>query len=180
MTRRMKEMGFVRIFRKILGLTLLILVFGVPASFAEPIHGHPQRKLSDLGLLPEEIISMGEFSRKIKSQDHLVIFDARGSRSYQAGHIRGAVLPLSEEYYREEALFQSGIIKKLPDRDAVLAEQVKKYSKDQPIVTYCSDGCQASVVLFFSLKKLGFKEVQVMDGGFESWRANKFPVDAPI
>lgn len=148
---------------------------GQPGASAPPV-GHPVKTLSQLGLLPGEIISIQQLKNKITRGDQFVLFDARGKQSYDEGHIRGAVLPLSEDYYRAEQLFRNGLTPNYPDRDKALAERIARYPKDLPIVTYCSDGCQASVVMFFSLKRLGYKYVKVMDGGFETWEKKGYPV----
>ncbi|MEI8344683.1 MAG: rhodanese-like domain-containing protein, partial [Candidatus Omnitrophota bacterium] len=59
-------------------------------------------------------------------------------------------------------------------------ERTAGYAKDVQMVTYCSDGCQAGVVLLFTLKRLGFKNVQVLDGGLQAWEQKGFPISLPV
>ena len=128
------------------------------------------------GLLPEERISMKELLHKLAGKHKFVLFDARGKKSYDESHIDGAILPLSPDYYQNEELFRTGIVKDPPDRDKDLSESLKKYPKDFPIVTYCNDHCQASAVLLLQIKHLGFTKVRAMEDGIQSWQAKGYPV----
>lgn len=131
---------------------------------------------TESGLFPDEIVSMDELRSLLEAPSPPTVLDARGSDSFHEGHVRSAVLPLSQEYYRQEALFREGLVKNLPDVEKALAEGTKKYPKDAAIVTYCNDHCEASTVLFYKLKKLGFTRVRVMKPGFQSWRGKGYPV----
>lgn len=131
------------------------------------------------GVYPEEVISMKELRDMQMKKRKILIFDARAKKSYDDGHIEQALLPLSENYYRTEELFRTGIIKSMTlDRDKDLADHMNQYPKNIPVVTYCSDGCQAGSVLLLQLKRLGFTDVRVLDDGFQTWQKNGYPVSS--
>lgn len=129
------------------------------------------------GLNDDEVISSDVLRAKMLRGEKLVVFDARTKRSYGEGRVAGALLPLSDEYYRKEALFAQGIVKKLPDRSRALAEGTRKYPKNTPIVTYCNTGCQSGAVLLYDLKRLGFTDVRDLEDGFQVWESKGYPVE---
>ncbi len=130
------------------------------------------------GLYENELVSMETVHTKQLNNVRFVLFDARSSKSFYEGHIPGALLPYAPEYYEKEELFRQGRLKELPESDAFLEQAMKMYPKDVEIVTYCSDGCQASAVLVFKLKKLGYKYSRAMENGFQAWQAKNYPVSA--
>ena len=129
-----------------------------------------------MGLFEDEVISIDALRQKQISRNKFILIDARNKQSYDDGHIEGAVLSLTPEYYHQEELFRMGVIQSLPSSDTALAESMKKYPKDTPIVTYCNDHCQASAVLLLKVKRLGFQNIQAMEGGFQSWQQKGYPV----
>ena len=134
-------------------------------------------KVGTKGLPAEMLISAEELRQSQLKGKRLILFDARSQTSYQQAHIKGAVLPLNSEYYKQQELFKKGAIAHLPDADAALAEATKRYPKDKPIIAYCSSGgCQASAVLVLQLKRLGFTNVKDMAEGFETWEKKGYPV----
>ena len=110
-------------------------------------------QLSIKDLSPEERISADELRDWQLKNVEFVLFDARNMKSYVTGHIQGAILPLTPEYYRQDDLFRNGIIASPPDRDRALAEGTQKYSKETRIVTYCNRNCNASTILLVQLKR---------------------------
>ena len=136
-------------------------------------------KVTKHGVYPEEVISMKELRDMLMKKKNLLIFDARGKKSYDEAHILGALLPLSEDYYHAEELFRTGVIKNMTaDRDKDLADHIKQYPRNVPVVTYCNDGCQAGSVLLLQLKRLGFTDVRVLDEGFQTWQKTGGPVSS--
>lgn len=161
-------------------LTLFLILLTV-AVFSRPVLAHPEdcqndQPCHDGGLTDKEVISAEALRDKILHGEKFVLFDARSKRSYEQAHISGAILPLTEEYYRKEDLFAKGKIARLPDRGKALAQALRRYPKDTEIVTYCGDQCQASAVLLFEIKKLDFKNVRAMTPGFQSWTEKGYPV----
>ncbi len=131
------------------------------------------------GLPLEMVISADELRRMQLKKKNFILLDARGEKNYEEAHIQGALLPLSPEYYRRENLFKKGIANHPPDAEAALRENMKQYSKDMPIVTYCSSGgCQASAVLALQIKRLGFNDVRAMEDGIQTWDKKGYPVRA--
>lgn len=130
------------------------------------------------GLFAEELISMEELQKILDRGDKVLILDARGKQSYDSGHVKGAVLPLTDGFYEKEEQFRKGLIRSLPDREKDLAVSAKRFEKSTPIVTYCSDECQASAVLLIQLKRLGFADVRALSDGFQTWQKSGHPVEA--
>ncbi len=149
---------------KIIFLTVLIALGSYAAEAS-----------SRKGLPAEMTISADELQKK--QLKNIVLFDARSEKSYQESHIQGALLPLTSEYYQQENLFKKGLSSHSPDEDKALRENMKKYSKNTPIVTYCSSGgCQASAVLALQIKRLGFKDVRAMEDGIQTWTKKGYPI----
>lgn len=130
------------------------------------------------GGFEDELISIDELRPILGKASTPLVLDARGAETFRQGHIKGAKLPLSEYYYRQEELFRSGLVKEMPDSEKELTRGMQRYSKDTPIVTYCNDNCGASTVLMQRLKKLGFSHIKVLTPGYQSWVQKGYPVTA--
>ena len=183
-------------FRNVLGAAapfFFLLVFSVSAPAAVSTASSPQAegpaknppfelaKKTSHGLFPEEIISIQDLRARQTEGKKTVILDARGKQSYEAGHIAGAVLPLTPAFYAQEEKFRQGLLKMPPDREKDLPAGVAQYDKNATVVTYCNDECQAGAVLLIQLKRLGFKDVFALDPGYQSWQKAGYPVEpAPV
>jgi rhodanese-related sulfurtransferase len=114
---------------------------------------HPDRPSADIG---------GEDALLLHSRGTLFL-DARRSKVYEEGHIRGArSFPVWESDIdaRVKALYEEGL-----DQSA-------------PVVVYCSGGnCEDSHMLAQRLYMVGFDNVLVYTGGFPDWEARKAPVE---
>ncbi len=160
-----------------MGFIVPVLVLG-SCFFHGPVAAvDAQTQFSKAGLLADEVISMEELRNKQIRNERFVLFDARTKQSYDEGHIQGARLPLSADYYKKQELFRMRVLSRMPDMDKELVKSVKAFPKDKAIVTYCNDKCQASAVLALKLKSLGFKSVRAMEGGFQSWKKKGYPVE---
>jgi rhodanese-related sulfurtransferase len=124
---------------------------------------------------PEEVITVDELRGLQEKKTELILFDARSQKSHETARITGAVLPLTDDFYQQMELFRQNLISAPPDRQAALKEGMQRYPKDTRIVTYCNRDCQASTVLLLELKRLGFKNVQAMEEGFEAWQEKGYP-----
>ncbi len=113
-------------------------------------------------------------------QTHFTLLDARNLNSYQIEHIEGAVLPMSSEYYAQQALFQSHVISSPPDTDEFLKRSMEKYPKGTKLITYCHKGCQVSEVLMLKLRALGFTDVKFMRDGIDAWKEKGYPVVSTV
>ena len=152
---------------------LLLAIFGTASPRAE------EAVRSKNGLLPDEIISSEDLKAKLDAHEDFLLLDARPRKTYDGGHIVGAELPRSEEYYRQEDLFTSGLAPSPADPDAGLAEGMKSIPRDRPVVTYCNSNCHASAMLALSLKKQGFTNVRSMEEGYQEWEKKDYPVVKP-
>ena len=152
----------------------LFLSRSLPAGFCE---NGPSKAYPIGGLAEDEVISMDALRQKQLDHDRFLLIDARSKKSYDEGHLEGAILPLTADYYKQEELFRLGIIPESPEKEKALAEAMRVYPKDMPIITYCNDHCQASAVLVYKLKKLGFRDARAMEEGYQSWE-KKFPSSA--
>jgi rhodanese-related sulfurtransferase len=114
---------------------------------------HPDRPSADI---------TGEDALLLHSRGTLFL-DARRSKVFEEGHIRGArSFPVWESDIdaRVKALYEEGL-----DQSA-------------PVVVYCSGGnCEDSHMLAQRLYMVGFDNVLVYTGGFPDWEARKAPVE---
>ena len=84
--------------------------------------------------------------------------DVRTDREWARGRVKGAIhIPVKEV-------------------DADAAAEIP--DKNQPIVTYCAAGPRAAKGAA-ALRKLGYKDVTAMTGGYSDWQAAHDPVDLP-
>ncbi|MFN2387430.1 MAG: rhodanese-like domain-containing protein [Thermoanaerobaculia bacterium] len=114
---------------------------------------HPDRPSADI---------TGDDALLLHSRGTLFL-DARRSKVFEEGHIRGArSFPVWEADIdaRVKALYEEGL-----DQSA-------------PLVVYCSGGsCEDSHMLAQRLYMVGFDNVLVYTGGFPDWEARKAPVE---
>lgn len=84
--------------------------------------------------------------------------DARMPDEFIEGHIKGAInIPF--------------------DGDESYREILKKISKDEPIVTYCSGTeCDLSILLGDELFEKGYKKVYIFFGGWNDWLEKGYPI----
>ncbi len=154
-------------------LTALAALFLLNAHF---VFAEAQTQILAHGLLKEEVIFADDLRNWQRKKANFILIDARDDKSYQTLHIEGAVLSLPAEYFRQRELNKEGILPTPPDTQKFLSENMQKYPKDTKIVTYCNANCGASAALLFSLKKMGFTNVQSMEEGIQGWQAKGYPV----
>jgi rhodanese-related sulfurtransferase len=85
------------------------------------------------------------------NNERAIIIDTRASEIFRAGHILGAVC--------------------LPDNDLSRFERYKA----QPIILVCARGLQ-SASLAAKLRKQGFTQLMMLNGGMQAWLAANLPV----
>ena len=132
-------------------------VLASPASLT--IHLHP------------EIVAKMDYMKKLVDhpEKDIVIVDARPSKRYRNGHLRGA-----ESLYWENALVsEKEPLLKSPDqlRQLFTAATVTGNKK---VVSYCEVGLQASYVYMLA-RYLGF-DAAMYDGSYSEWSDAKQPV----
>lgn len=121
--------------------------------------------------LHPEVVAKMEYVKKLVSdpEDGVVIVDARPSKRYRNGHLRG-----SGSFYWENALVsEKEPLLKSPEelRQLFVAAGVTGKKK---AVSYCEVGLQASYVYMLA-RYLGF-EAAMYDGSYNEWSDAKQPV----
>ena len=100
------------------------------------------------------LLSVTEFSEKLKTVEQAQLVDVRTPDEYMGGHLANAV--------------------NIDYRNSNFQEQVSKLDKSKPVFVYClSGGRSASAAQF--MRSSGFSEVYEMDGGMISWRNAGLP-----
>lgn len=130
-----------------------------PKSGSLTVHLHP------------EIIAKMDFMRKLVDDPDsaVVIVDARPSKRYRSGHLRG-----SESLYWEDALVsEKEPLLKSPDQIRQLFATAGITGKTKA-VSYCEVGLQASYVYMLA-RYLGF-DAAMYDGSYSEWSEAKQPV----
>ena len=163
--------------KKCFSMTAAVLFASI--FFGSALYASPETAKSQNGLFPEEIVSADALKKMLDEHEKFVLFDARDKRSFEISHIRDAVLPRTEDYYRQEELFRTGLTPVSPDANAALKEAVQQSPRTTPIVTYCNANCHASSALALQLKGLGFTNVRSMEEGIQAWEKKDYPVVKP-
>ncbi len=97
-----------------------------------------------------------ELKDKLEERKSLSIVDLRDRDSFEHEHIKGALcVPLME----------------LTDAEQLL-------NKDQEVVVYCDRSrCDICPSAAEKLERMGFKEVEILQEGFEEWKEKGGPVN---
>lgn len=97
----------------------------------------------------------------------ILLIDIREAAEFQRGYIPGAVLS-------PRGLLEFEI-HGLVERTATNADVAPQ---DREIVLYCGTGGRSALAAE-TLTKMGYKNVQSMDGGIVAWAASRLPIDVP-
>jgi rhodanese-related sulfurtransferase len=96
-------------------------------------------------------ISIGDLKTAMASSQKIVLLDANGTDSWQAGHIRGAI---------DFSAKQDELAKLLPRDKNVL------------VVAYCGNPqCPAYHAAAVAAKKLGYKNIKHLVAGIQGWKS---------
>jgi molybdopterin/thiamine biosynthesis adenylyltransferase/rhodanese-related sulfurtransferase len=95
----------------------------------------------------------------LRERPDAVIIDVRESTEWEQGHLPGAV-HISKSYIEQRC--EAAI----PDHDA-------------PVVLYCASGVR-SLFAAQTLRELGYTNVSSMSGGFQGWKSQGLPWEAPV
>lgn len=101
------------------------------------------------------LVSANDAEQALKDAELLI--DVREESEYAAGHLPGAVH------------MSRGVI------EAKLGAEPRFAKPEMRIVRYCRTDARATLVAD-ALQKMGYAEVQVLAGGYESWRTAGHPV----
>jgi rhodanese-related sulfurtransferase len=105
---------------------------------------------------PAEILEPEEVLTLLSDNDKKpVIIDLREVSSFTIGHIAGA-----ENIPFDRANFQ---------------KRATGYDKKSPILIYCGKGLKTEEAAEL-LKNSGFKDIYILQGGFESWKNKGFEI----
>jgi sulfur-carrier protein adenylyltransferase/sulfurtransferase len=91
--------------------------------------------------------------------DDTVVVDVREASEWEQGHLPNAV-HISKSYVEQQ------IESAVPDRDT-------------PVVLYCAGGVR-SLFAAQTLEQLGYTNVASMKGGFQAWKSQGLPWEAPV
>ncbi len=91
-----------------------------------------------------------------KKDGKVVVLDVRTPEEYKAGHIAGAT--------------------NIDFKAADFADKAGKLDKDKTYVVHCQSGRRSTASLE-TFKKLGFKNIIHLDGGFAGWEKAQQPVE---
>jgi len=130
-----------------LKLSLLIFISILTLSCTDKKNSKTDKQLGEI-----KQISALEFKENSKNNS---VIDIRTPQEYSQGHIEGAV---NINYY-----------------DKTFLEQVAKLDKEKPIYIYCRSGSRTSSAAK-KLKKIGFSEVNDLEGGIISWSRNQYKI----
>ena len=101
-------------------------------------------------------LSIEEVKAKLESGDAFRLIDVREGEEYTRGHLPGA-----ESLCK--GIIERDIEEKVPDAET-------------PIVLYCGGGFR-SALAGDNLKKMGYKKVHSMWGGWRAWTEAGYPVE---
>lgn len=134
---------------------LLILVFIIPITF---VNG-------------QDIITAQELSKIIK-KDNVVVVSTRTTSDYKKVHITGAV------HVDHMTLYNDGPVKNMLKNPGDIATILgsKGISESKTIVLYDDGSGKYSGRLYWILSYLGAKDVKILDGHMDAWKAARKPV----
>jgi rhodanese-related sulfurtransferase len=95
-----------------------------------------------------------ETKKKMDAGEKMIIVDVREDNEWARGHIPGAV-------HLGKGVIERDIEKAIPD-------------KETPLVLYCGGGFRSALAAD-NLRKMGYRNVTSMDGGWRGWTESGFP-----
>lgn len=111
-------------------------------------------------LPPAPTIDLAQFRAAVQNKSALIL-DARPEPFFVRGHVPGA-LNLTRDNFAHDYRQLSGVL---------------KAASDKPVIVYCSGGiCHDSRLVANALRTLGFTNVTVFTGGWETWSAAGLPL----
>lgn len=126
-------------------------------------------------LLAQDLISVQDLSKKLMDKK-TVIVSARKSNDYKAVHIRNAVNVPYNELQTEDGI--KGML--LPVNE--IAKMLGKVgiTTDKSVVVYDEGSGKYAGRVYWILKYLGVKDVKMLDGNLEAWKAARKPVTKSV
>lgn len=113
-----------------------------------------------------------EVEQLVKELDSIKIIDVRDNKKFYKGHIKGALnFPVRLSYYNQN--IDGKII--TPHRMQTISRNLGIDVDDQ-IVVYDGGVFFDAARLFWTLEVYGFKNVKILNAGYEEWSSKKLPI----
>jgi len=103
-----------------------------------------------------ESISAKELKTKIKNNEKLILLDLRGTKT------NNCILAY-KNYFIKNGRINNSIYKLIPNLEA-------------EIIVYSSYSFLNSEIAFLNLQSMGYKNIEVLEGGIESWIELDYPI----
>jgi rhodanese-related sulfurtransferase len=100
--------------------------------------------------------NVADVKRRIDAGENLTLIDVREDNEWAQGHLPGAL-------HLGKGIIERDIEQRVPQTDAKL-------------VLYCGGGFRSALVAE-SLQKMGYTNVESMDGGWKGWRDAGLPTE---
>lgn len=118
------------------------------------VHSPQFLKLVDDAKKRVKETNVPELKKRVDSGEKLIVVDVREDNEWAKGHIAGAV-------HMGRGVIERDIETQIPDTGTKL-------------VLYCGGGFRSALVAD-NLQKMGYTNVESMDGGWRGWLAAGFP-----
>jgi thiosulfate/3-mercaptopyruvate sulfurtransferase len=130
--------------------------------------------LVSMHLLLELLISSQDLYKLIKKQDNAIVIDSRPFSEYKNGHVLGAVnIDLFQLHWFDTS--KRGI-KDFNRQSRLLLSNIGM-SKDSKVIFYDNVSGIAAARGVWLLLYFSHKNVCMLDGGFEKWRGEGYPLE---
>jgi rhodanese-related sulfurtransferase len=100
--------------------------------------------------------NVAEVKRRVDAGENLMLIDVREDNEWAQGHLPGAL-------HLGKGIIERDIEQRVPQTDAKL-------------VLYCGGGFRSALAAE-NLQKMGYTNVESMDGGFRGWREAGLPTE---
>lgn len=168
--------------KRIKSLIFIVLALALVISGCANKDGNENSSESGekLEFVDSSYITTAEWLKENLDNKELLILDARGEEAHQKGHIPGAIAVMWQEFSNME-----GGPGENPDwgtvlEPSILSEKLAQYgiTKDKEIVVYTTspDGWGEEGRIVWMLRRVGFENTKMLDGGFDYWKASGYEV----
>jgi thiosulfate/3-mercaptopyruvate sulfurtransferase len=123
------------------------------------------------GLFSQDIVSVEDLVKNLRDQN-LVVISAGPKADYDKQHITGAInIPYN-------VFDKTGAVEGLLIADAEIAKMLgeRGISESNAIVVYDEFDGRYAARIYFLLRYLGAKNVKILDGGLNAWKADRKPI----
>ncbi|HRG00378.1 MAG: rhodanese-like domain-containing protein [Bacteroidia bacterium] len=101
-------------------------------------------------------LTFSDFNKALKSDSNYIILDVRTPKEYRHGHMKNAV---NVSYF-----------------GSVFTDSIKKLDRNKTVYMYCQTQ-HRSPLASKKMKKLGFRKIIDLKGGFMKWENNQMPIE---